>query len=148
MSFKLHLIIISCIIIAVMLIWQVMNSGISISPQVTATKPQYSLLISHASWGLNCRNVTINSGLLPNAAGAGKNNLLREDNVLGAVAPLCNGKVRCDIVANESTLGKDPSPACADKVLEVEYRCFSYDRPWTAKSSTGKLSLTCEQPSK
>lgn len=149
MSFKLHLIIISCITVAVVLFWQLMHSGALTPADTRPARPQYNLTITHASWGLNCRNLAIGAtGQDAFARKPATENPLRDDNVLGAVGLLCNGKTECAINVDAATLGKDPAPDCANKVLEVEYRCFSYDRPWSVKTSTGTLTLHCEQPSK
>jgi len=151
MNFKLHLTIIVCIVVAVLLAWQVMHLDIAATPETGPSKPQYSLTVIHASWGLNCPNVVTSNNIPERDAFVNKgvsdtNNKLREDNVLGVIAPMCNGNLECQIIADEANLGKDPAPDCSNKVLEVEYRCFSYDRPWKVKSSTGTLSLKCEQP--
>jgi len=151
MPFKLHLIIISCIIVAVLLAWQFLHNTSSGLSDNAPAKSAYSLSVTHASWGLNCRNIAINNDAAPHDAFVSKgeaNNKLHEDNVLGTVARLCNGNMKCDIMVDEATLGADPSPDCGNKVLEVEYRCFSYDRPWNVKTATGTLSLHCEQPAK
>lgn len=150
MSFKLHLIIISCIVVVVMLVWQLMHSGIMTPAETGTPKQQYALSVTHASWGLNCRGMLINTPAPTSSAFANKQdqptNALREDNVIGVVAPMCNGNMDCQITADEATLGKDPAPGCNNKELVIEYRCFSYDRPWVAKSSSGSITLHCEQP--
>lgn len=148
MPFKVHLLIISCIIIVVLLAWQFMQFSASTAVKKIAEKPSHTLSITHASWGLNCRNIAINSDASRDVF-LNKNDprsKLREDNVLAPVSRLCNGNVKCDINLGESDLGSDPVPDCGSKILEVEYRCFSYDRPWKVKSSGAKLSLKCDQP--
>jgi hypothetical protein len=151
MPFKVHLAIISCIVIVVVLAWQYMQH----QPQTVEAAPgkTYSITVTHASWGLNCQNLAISSNQAENTRDpflnkGGANNKLREDNVMAAVALLCNGNIQCDILADEATLGPDPAPDCTNKTLEIEYRCFSYDRPWNVKTSSGAATLNCEQPNK
>ena len=150
MSFKVHLLIIMCIIIAVVLSWIVMQNMPSKTADLAAAKPAYSIAINHASWGLNCRDTAIISDKTRDAFlnKTDPNEKLREDNVLGPVSRLCNGNADCDITPDENTLGTDPSPACGTKVLEVEYRCFSYDRPWNIKKLGGNVTIHCDQPQK
>jgi len=149
MSFKIHLIIISCIIIAMTLSWEFMHNSPT-QPDTAPAKLQHSLSITHASWGLNCRDIVVNSDTTQNAFlnKHDGNSRLHEDNVLGTVSRLCNGNMNCDVPVDESSLGSDPAPACPSKVLEIEYRCFSYDRPWIVKISSGTASLHCDQPDK
>ena len=154
MSFKVHLIIVSCIIVAVLLVWQFMPAPIT-KPSENASinvpvAPTYSLAITHASWGLTCSGNSINSDDTRTSFLSKSNvkNALREDNILEAVSRLCNGKPNCDISTDESMLGTDPAPGCNNKIIEIEYRCFSYDRPWNVKSFAASVSLNCGQSAK
>ncbi len=150
MPFKVHLLIIACIIIAVLLSWQFMPK----TPAHTAETRNAKILtisITHASWGLNCPSVAINSDASRHDAFMNKpvtNTKLHEDNVLGPVGILCNGTTKCDVTPDETTLGTDPAPECTSKSLEIEYRCFSYDRPWNVKTTTAAVSLHCDQTPK
>jgi len=146
MPFKVHLIIVSIIIIAVYFAWQVMNYA-SIPTAASSSSTQYSISITHASWGLNCRNLTAASHDAFTTAKP-ENSKLRPDNVFASISRLCNGQQQCDIPFDETTLGEDPAPDCNGKTLEIEYRCFSYDRPWNISVSSGPLTLKCEPPAK
>src|SRR5262245_44420026 len=119
MSFKAHLVVVCGIIIAVYLAWQLLNVSTTPveveAPDESEISP-YKISVIHASWGLNCNNATDKS----NAA-----DKPREDNVLEAVAKACNGKVKCGIPVKESFSGDDSATSCRDKMLEIEYRCFS-----------------------
>lgn len=151
MSFKIHLIIISVIIVMVFLVWSMSGS----EPPPPAPVPvaqkvsSYSIAISHASWGLNCakRPVSVNNSTssYDTFAGTDVASKFHEDNVLLKVSEICNGKLQCDIPFTPDILGDDPQPDC-DKVLDIEYRCFSYDRPWRVRSSSGSLSINCDRP--
>jgi hypothetical protein len=145
MSFKLHLIIISFIITAVYLAWRLMDSSPASVPAVAPSKESpYSITISHASWGLNCRYKTRNNES-DNFAGAKDSSPLREDNVLAKISQECNGKLHCSIPVSTDMLGPDPAAQCYEKELSIEYRCFSYDRPWHAKASSGTLTIDCNK---
>jgi hypothetical protein len=145
MPFKIHLLIVSFIIGVVFLSWKWMSEIPQVSPQVASPSSAYSIIIAHASWGLNCR-------IRPSAAAAGdayaggsSSNPLRIDNVLVAVSEMCNGKVECSVPVSAQALGKDPAPECSEKMLDIEYRCFSYDRPWNAKGSSGNVAISCNR---
>ena len=148
MQFKVHLLIILCIIIVMSLVLRFMQNS-TITNNVAAVKPSHTLSIIHASWGLNCKSTVINNDANKDAFlnKNDQNTKLKEDNVLGPVSRLCNGNVKCDITLGESSLGADPEPNCNNKILEIQYRCFSYDRPWNVKSKGSSISLKCDQPS-
>jgi hypothetical protein len=147
MSFKTHLIIVSFIILAVYLAWQLMEPASEL-PAVSPEKPSpYSITIVHASWGVNCR-LRMNESSMDNFAKDVRNTPLREDNVLAKISEQCDGKLQCSIPVNSAALGLDPAPECAEKELRVEYRCFSYDRPWEVHISSGTLNIDCNKPQK
>jgi len=152
MSFKIHLIIIVFIIFAVLISWHWMSdTPVKIAvPQPETSR--FSIIVVHASWGLNCMYVNDGTNTPPDAFAPSAQNpnsgKPHEDNVLEKVSELCNGKSQCSLPVNSSALGLDPSSGCMDKALEIEYRCFSYDRPWTARSSSGTLHIDCEKTAK
>lgn len=142
MPFRTHLIIIACIIAAVYFAWHIIDAAPPPPPPAAVeVDSPYSIAIAHASWGLNCRRDENSDGF------AADKTALREDNVLAALAERCNGKLRCDIPLTPETMGDTPTPGCT-KQLVVEYRCFSFDRPWTVRASSGKLSINCDRPVK
>lgn len=137
MSFKTHLIIISAIIIAVFLSWQAMHAPLE---QTNVVEPEsdnnkYRIIIAHATWGRNC-NDRYN---MPTE--------IKDDNVKDVVSRLCNSLSECKINVSSTLFVEDPFPECPDKMLEIEYRCFVYDRLRNAKSSFGSLMLKCKEPS-
>jgi hypothetical protein len=149
MSFKIHLIIVSVIIIAVYFAWQLTSRTNTPQPAVIEqeTASPYSITVIHASWGLNCRNSYVARTTPqkddPFAYKPGTESKLEEDNVLSIVSKLCDGKLKCTIPISPQALGGDPMPECGDKSLDVEYRCFSFDRPWLVQSSFKSLDIDC-----
>lgn len=81
----------------------------------------------------------------PFAYKAKKNDKLKKNNVLELIAKACNNKLKCGIILKPELLGGDPAPDCVGEILEIEYRCFSFDRPWTINSDgKGKtLDIDC-----
>ena len=147
MSFKLHLMIVCFIIVIVYVAWQAMNNAPAPAPAVEAKSAQHVITVSHASWGLGCRDYSgMNGSTTRDAFVDSSDTKVRQDNVLSAVALLCNGKQKCDVAVDATVLGEDPFPTCNPKMLEIEYRCFSYDRPWIAKAMSGSVSLHCDTP--
>jgi len=145
MSFKIHLLIVTCIIAAVFIIWQLMQTTTDTSKASDSKGITHVIAITHASLGLNCRELAINNDTTPrDAFGNMKvNPKLMEDNVFGAVSLKCNGSTQCEVFVDSPELGVDPAPECNPKTLEVEYRCFSYDRPWRVKATSGSIKLLC-----
>lgn len=150
MSFKIHLLIVCLIILTVYAVWQWTGSTSApvASPPAQVKESNRWISVIHASWGLNCRGVanSFGSSYDPYKAESAPGKL-RVDNVLVAVSNLCNGQEECTIPVTADALDGDPAPACADKQLTVEYRCFSYDRPWTVHATNKSLSIDCSRPS-
>ena len=143
MSFKAHLLVICLIIIGVYFAWGSMNVPKAPEKVVVIDAPN-TITLTHATWGLNCHKVlsTIAKPSDP-YADSDKNNKSGPDNILKQVATLCDGKQACDIIADVNTLGPDPFPECTPKSLDIEYRCFSYDRPRIISTTAGNASLRC-----
>ena len=108
--------------------------------------PGIEIQITSASYGMNCleRRNYYSSALDDPFRKPGDNlDPLRHNNVIYSVSKLCNGKSVCEFVVNNEVLGTNPDPRCA-KNLHVEYRCYSYDRPWMADAMEGgRISLNC-----
>lgn len=151
MLFKIHLLIVSVIIIVIYIVMQV----ISVPKQQPQIQPitetikisPYNIIISHASWGLNC----LDSSLDRNAETEGSytqpsksNSKIKDDNVISKVSQLCNGKPKCAIALNPSALGEDPLPTCGYKKLQIEYRCFSIDRIRKIEANEAVLTINCD----
>src|SRR4051812_37845394 len=109
MSFKVHLLIISVIILMVYVGWMFLNR----EPTLVATRlvnaPKQQITVVHASWGMNCLRST-GAAATPSAVNDAyvskdAKNKLHEDNVLATVAKLCNGQTECDIAADPTVLG-------------------------------------------
>jgi len=148
MNFKIHLLIISAIIIVLYLASSFLASRSSAPKPLTQT-PQvsdYYISVVHASWGLNCVSF-IKRMSSQNEESLDTSRLdtskLKTDNVLSAVSNLCNGKDTCEIPLDAASLGGDPAPSCGNKTLMVEYRCFSIDKLRSATASYGALPIDC-----
>lgn len=144
MQFRTHLIIILCITAAIYGIWYLLSQNQPVAVIQRGASP-YSIHISRATWGLNCRQryqvpSTSSDGFSADAAGGFS---LTANNVLKQVGELCDGKPDCEIPTDALLIGKDPAPHCIDKELEVEYRCFSFDRPWRIRSISATTKIDC-----
>lgn len=147
MSFKAHLIIVSVIIVVVYLTWSFIHAGPETSPLPATAQSAYKIHITHASWGLNCPVFADEENVLDRAyvkkSPDGTRKPVR-DNALALVAKRCNGKVKCDIPVTPDLFRGLAPQDCAEKRLEVEYRCFAFDRPWRLQAASGTLSIHCE----
>ncbi len=147
MSFKAHLLIVSAIILVVYLVWDWNHSGPAPSVASVVQSP-YTITVNHASWGLNCPVFATANNVLDKAyvkKSGGDASHPTTDNALQIVSSICNGSPDCGIALADDTFPGMAPATCQDKKLEVEYRCFSYDRPWHAEamSSTGALVISC-----
>lgn len=151
MSFKIHLVVVACIITAVYMIWELMHLGGTPPQTVDQRGIPHMIAVTHASLGLNCRNMAISNDATPHDAfsnGKSANTKLVEDNVFPAISLKCNGLTECVFALDDPDLGEDLAPDCNPKTLEIEYRCFSYDRPWIVKASSGAVRLICNTDGK
>ena len=144
MTFKTHLLIVAVIILMVYLVWDIGRT-----PPATAPQSNYAITVSHASWGLNCPLYANGNNVLDRAyvkKSANGEALPKQDNVLQVIASTCNGATDCTIAISDDAFPGIAPTECVNKKLEVEYRCFSYDRPWHAEavSSAGALQLSCQ----
>lgn len=150
MAFKIHLIIISVVIVIIYLGWRVHVNSVVAPEAQTITKTSYNISVIHASWGLNCPVYAGEaSNTLDQAYVQGKSNANANkpsaDNVLKQVSELCNGKEKCDITASADVFGDILPKDCTERQLDVEYRCHAFDRPWRDQSSSGNLEIDCTQ---
>jgi len=122
MPLKIHLIIISCIIAAVLLAYQAVSY---LHTSKTVGKPRSAVQVVRASWGLNCDPETFATSPV------------RENNLAGPVDALCKGKISCVILNSSEALGFDPAPNCGKQIV-VEYRCFTFDRLWKTTIAPGE----------
>ena len=147
MNFKIHLIIVSIIIIAVYFSWQIsmrMDSAQQTVVQQENDSP-YKISIISASYGLNCDSM-YSSDPQPQDPYAFKkqsNAKSKKNNVLDMISKACNDKLQCTIIVKPELLGGDPDPNCGGEALEIEYRCFSFDRLWTARSTRENIVIDC-----
>ena len=58
---------------------------------------------------------------------------------------MCNLKKKCDVLNSPKTVGDASVPECHNKEMVIEYRCFSFDRPWSItidNDATGTIDCT------
>lgn len=135
MPLKTHLIIVGSIILCVFIGWQILLYSTAQAPQPQNPQTQgRAIEIIRASFGLNCVSDPASRGSTLSTAGdfAFKegSDSIKENNALQTVSERCNLKTRCTIINQAEWVGFDPAPKCYSKLLSVEYRCFSFDRPW------------------
>lgn len=143
MPFKIHLLVISGIIIMVFIISKVLVSNKVETEQSAITvvkKSPYTITIENASWGMNCLHFPQPEH---DDTKSGNTIDLKENNVIYPISRLCNGNPKCDIAVDSNFLG-EPMVACP-KALEVEYRCFNVDRLRKAKASDGIITIDCDK---
>jgi hypothetical protein len=149
MNFKHHLIVVAVITLVVYFAWQQMNGASSTAPNTAESSGNYVINVTHASWGLNCNKISINGSNKVSDPFANKSedtNLVKEDNLLAKVSAHCNGKTECAIANNPETIGEKFLPECTTKNFDIEYRCFSYDRPRFIVNSSKDVVLRCVDP--
>ena len=149
MSFKFHIIVVSSLIFIMIVAWVVLSNKPAVVAASKTENSTYSVTITHASWGLNCLQAEEGGYGVQQATPLYLNEknsqTLKPDNVLVKVSALCNGKLTCTIPIKPEILGTDPAPDCFSKLLEVEYRCFSFDRPWTVHSGKEDIKIDCNR---
>lgn len=108
---------------------------------------QYKINVLHASWGLNCQEYSSEWNTQDQDAFANNpdKNKLKEDNIYSKITALCQDKEKCEFMVGQETLGDDPAPYCGEKEIKIEYRCFSFDRPWNIRSHDKKIQIDCSK---
>lgn len=160
MFFKFHLLVVSIIIVVMYAVWQTMVniSNFEVKQEITPlVESPFEITISKATWGLNClKEPKQSSHSQSNNAPSGRADdpfwktsqnkpiIINENNVLSRVKALCDKRLICRIQPNSKALGPDPAPNCS-KTLDVEYRCFNYDRPWYAQATKEPLVINCNR---
>lgn len=143
MSLKTHIMALSVILVTVLLGWQLVGGPKPAAPADPLS--EHFIEIIRASWGLNCAGGPSRIAAANNNPNANATNPLRENNVLVKISNLCNGKTSCVVNNTPEELGTDIAPECMDKLLTVEYRCFSFDRPWSASAKNrGTIAIDCK----
>jgi hypothetical protein len=146
MAFKIHLIIVSIVIVIMYVGWRVHVASTVVPEARTITKTTYNISIIHASWGLNCPLfVDGKSNSLDQAYVQDKSNTNKPhaDNVLKQVSESCNGKETCSITASDDVFGDILPKDCTERQLDVEYRCYAFDRPWREQTTSNSLEIDC-----
>ncbi len=150
MNFKIHLIIVVLLIGAVFTGWQYMLHRQQLSESAQSQPASdWFIRIYRANYGLNCNDAS--SATASSEYADSRNNLrpIREDNALKEISNLCNGRAACALMVTNELFALDPAPGCRDKTLEVEYRCFSYDKPRKVSAKyNARLAIDCREPVK
>jgi hypothetical protein len=153
MHFKYHVFIIVCIVTAVLGVWQMfLKAPEVVIAQTDAESGDQFIRIVRASYGLNCTNLnyvdepnSVTSNLGYQTAKRPLSSI-REDNVLLETSNACNGKIACQLTPGVNFPSLDPLPACKNKLLDVEYRCFSFDKPWRMQvKQNSVMTIDCRQ---
>ena len=157
MNWKFHAIAVTAIMIVIVGIF-VATGKINVPaggkpPAVNPNVPDSDrfIQIAKANWGFNCNrfieqyNQAVEAQKKIDPYNTQKLvDPVRQNNVLLEISNQCNGKVTCQIAADPKALG-DPYRNCR-KFLEVEYRCFSFDRPWPVTAEQGTtLTIDCRE---
>jgi hypothetical protein len=148
MAFKIHLIIVSIVIVIIYVGWRIHVNSAVVPEAQTITKTSYNISVIHASWGLNCPlyvNDKANSLDQAYVQGKPNNSKPSADNVLKQVSELCNNEEKCSITASSDVFGDILPTDCAEPQLAVEYRCHAFDRPWRDQTTSGSLDIDCTQ---
>lgn len=150
MPFKTHLAIVTAILLVVYFVWQTLGSRVPQEKPLIRTEAvsPYSISIANANWSRNClQNLPSYSLKSDGFAKLSEGTLEREktNDLVSKLSELCNGKNRCELLTESLSSPNDPTANCAKSELEVEYRCFSYDRPWRVSSESGKLAINCDK---
>lgn len=147
MSFKVHLIIICAIIVMIYVAMQIIGKQEAPAPVAAPKASKYKISVISASWGLNCLDYDYWGDDTPKRdvfANSPENNKPQENNILSRVQALCEGKKSCKFKAEEETLGPQPVKNCRDAEIQIEYRCFSFDRPWNIQTMDKDIEIDCE----
>lgn len=154
---RFHAIAISAICLVIVLVFSF--AAPKPAPVAMSNEPQTSnrIEVYQANWGLNCnvdiaRTLKVRQTNLPPRDEKGQvipyKPLVpaQKNNVILPVSTLCNTQVMCQIEATSTNLGGiDPLETCY-KQLEVQYRCFTYDRIHTETVDQGSiLTLDCNE---
>ncbi len=123
-NWKFHAIALGCIITLIVVVFLVTAPPKEVVVEGTPTNPDRFIQVHKASYGLNC-NARIRRYGNQNAEPVNPNNVLLD------VSRICNGQETCTIEVKDTSFSKQFASGCS-KELEVEYRCFSWDRPWKA----------------
>lgn len=151
-NLKFHLIAMSIIIGVISLVFfmiqrfQTPDLPVEEQPDIVAS--DRVIFVSKASFGLNCNEVYERFKEREHTMGVPIPNGMVEskpNNALLAITELCNGKKYCSFTATDSKFGLEPMSNCI-RELEVEYRCFSYDRVWKERVRLNeRMKLQCQE---
>ncbi|MCI5049593.1 MAG: SUEL-type lectin domain-containing protein [Rickettsiales bacterium] len=146
-NMKFHIMAVSMMITAAIIVFLVAGNKEQIAAEagISGVDPNKVIDIHSATWGENCNYVLDlkrKDYARRNLPTDGLDNMER-NNVLHKMKELCGGKFTCQIKATPKVLENKKHPSCR-KRLDVEYRCFAYDRLWQVKAAMGEnLVIDC-----
>lgn len=149
-NMKFHIMAMSGMILAAIVVYvyvEFSNQKVE-QPVVDDGSAGRAIFIHSASFGLNCNPIieVKRKDNLREGLPVDKLIPVPQNNVLDLLTKQCGGKVTCTIDVTPEALKDNSYPRCA-KVLDVAYRCFSYDGVTTLSASQGeKLSIDCRTP--
>lgn len=105
--------------------------------------------IWEGSWGLNCNEQPNRFGNRrfgqSNTPPAPAKKRVKFNNVRDTIAPLCDGKLGCEFNVDVETLGNPAEGSGCRPILELVYRCYSYDKPWRVTANMGEtVTINCK----
>jgi len=149
-NMKFHMMAVGSMITAAILVFVFVEMSKAPPPeaQVDPTLAAGRQIIIHsANWGLNCNQVIEMKRAENIRMGIPVDKLVpvEPNNVLNTINGLCGGKPYCQVLATPEVLKDDTYPRCT-KLLEVSYRCFSYDNVTIAAGTQGEtITLDCRE---
>lgn len=150
---KFHLAAIAAICVLIVILYMLFGPK-KAGPAVEVVGDRF-IQIDNATWGKNCDpfvDQALAEWRLPatgsKEAATPRPEQAQYNNVLSLISAECNGKLSCRVLATSDVMKVEPLKSCY-KRLTVGYRCFTYDRLWTADIGQGDLlELDCrDKPS-
>ncbi len=140
-NWQFHAIAVSVIVVMIMAIYAFLQP----KEETIVQKSAYAVSIEQATYGENCNKLIEqrNKMLKAQSSSMKPEALITRGNASDIIASHCNGKEICSFTVSPTALGIDPYARCL-KVLEVEYRCFSFDQLRVASAQDQNLiEMSC-----
>lgn len=119
--------------------------------QVVVQEPvgSHFITIWEGSWGVNCNERQRRASRFGSRSSSTpeppRMPEVKMNNVKDVIGKLCNDKMKCQFIADVETLGNPAPNSGCRPVLDLVYRCFSFDRPWRVSANMGgTVSIDCQ----
>lgn len=154
MRWKIHAAVILVITVLILGVFALFDTPESQKLTLDGSNPNIRMQIQKANWGNNCNSLyeiykrraeqaEKNGDKRPPSPGQTPPVIIPENNAIGIVKGLCEGRSKCRIDANSGVLGNVFSDCSKD--LEISWRCFSYDKLRYEKAPNGgTIRIDCE----